>query len=188
MQNQQQNQRPMGDSLQFVLLLFNAHAICLTPFLHRGFGVRYPGTTGLAAAVLIFAMMGITHDPLLWMFFWAWAVAMVAQRAYAVKLRRAGVAIHSFYDGYPWLAMKLGMKSDRTARMGEGIWCLLVGGVLAAAGTRGLGQFIMFGCMSLPVVEAMKRQMRHKQVLSAQDALLEMQAYQERIQGSRDDF
>ena len=190
MQNQQPSQRPtMKDSFNVVMLFANAHAICLTPFLHRGFGVRYPGMAGLWAAVMICVAMGISGDPAFMPVLCLWAVALACQRSYALKVRSQGVVQHSFYDGTPWLAMKLPfMKSERTARLAEVMYCLAGGGALAAAGAHGLGPFLMLGCFSLPLVEGMKRQLRYQQVLSAQDAMLEMQMHQERVGGLRDDF
>jgi hypothetical protein len=189
MQNQQQqNQRPWQESFNVLLLLANAHAICLTPFLHSGFGVRYPGMTGVVAGGLILAASSMSRDPLLGTFFWTWLAALVLQRIYALKLRRQGVTVHSAFDGMPWLLMKLGVKNEQRARIGEGFVCLLVGSLLMEAGTLGLGQFIMLGCLSLPVLEAIKRRMRYQQVLSSQDALLEMQMYQERVHGNRQDY
>ena len=72
------------------------------------------------------------RDPAMIYFFYAWLLAVIAERLETSRLVRKGWVEHSRYAGYPWLAMKLPfIKKPVTAKnCVEPVICLLVGALL----------------------------------------------------------
>jgi hypothetical protein len=170
-------------------LLVGGLATTVTPFMRYGFGVEAFGLNALAAFVMILLYAGETRDPAMIYFFYAWLLAVIAQRLETWRLVRKGWVEHSRYAGYPWLAMKLPfIKKPVTAKnCVEPVLCLLVGALLCPL-SEALGVFIMLGLPSLLIQRAIESQVNINRLRRMRDAAIEQRYLSDLYQGRRDDF
>ena len=166
----QDKQKTFKDDMQgaanFMAIMLNGHAVTITPFIRTDFGKEGIGFRGLVGFALIFLWGGFMHCPAMIHYFWAWLAAVLIQRIKQFQNWRKGVALHSFYNGYPWLAFKLfpRIKTEDNAKAAEGFMCLAVGGIIAQFNPM-LGAYVMLGFVSIIgsqalIVEAYKRRLQ----------------------------
>ena len=173
MHDQQQN---IGDKLtvrggfNFLYLAINGHATCFTPFLHSGFGSEALGVNGVAGLVVILLYIAYSGSPAMVTFLYVWLLMMLMQRIKTTTMRRQGYVIHSRYDGFPLLAKLI--KSERAARGLEPFICALAG-ILLMPYDEALGQFVLFGLVSLIARIAFQDRIDNVAVQRMRDAEIE---------------
>lgn len=167
--------------------LVNVHATLITPFLRSGFGNNALGFPGLFALVLLLLCMGKEPKMLLWLF--AWLVAVIVQRLETFRLLRKGVAIHSYYSGYPSVAMRCPfVRKEKTAfLLIEPMTCAVLGALLCQY-SEFMGAFLMAGFLSLPIRAAIEHEVYRKRVERMRDAEIEQRWLADRFRGRVDDF
>jgi hypothetical protein len=169
-------------------LLVETHAAGVTPFLRSGMGVNYPGVFGLLALVMILLYAAATHDPLVITFFWFWLGAIILRRAEAVQLARRGRIVHSRYNGWPWFSIKLRfVKTESAAKVADAVVCLVVGALLFQW-SKAVGQFVMFGCVSLGMQRAIQGQVNSMRLRQMRDAAIEQRHLADSFRENRSEF
>lgn len=193
---QQQPQQPEPDSLakdlrtgvNFLCVLVNCHALCLTIFIRHSFGPNRPGITGVFSLLLMFLVTAQSQDIRMFWMLEAWFLILVGQRLRTMWLVSRRWRGHSHYDGYPWLGMLLtGNDSEEKARSIEPVVCLVVGGLLLPFSPT-VGTFVIFGFASLIAVRLLHRMAVRRQVTAMQDLEIEQRVLADRIRGLRRDF
>ncbi len=174
LQQQQNNEREMQGGFNLVCFLLNGHATCLTPFIRTDFGREALGLNGLCALIIILAYGSFANSGAMWVFLLLWILAMLQQRMKGIQNRNKGIAIHSRYNGYPWLSFKLfpRTKDETSARGVDGFLCIVAGALLSYVDPA-LGCFIGVGGFSLLFVEALIVELRKKRLQSMRDAEIE---------------
>lgn len=187
---------PQGDdrfnvksSMNLLYLVASAHATCFTVFLRRGFGTEALGLNGIIALVIILLYAGETRDPYMAWYFWAWLLALIAQRLDTFLLVRKGNREHSRYDGWPNIALALPfVKTEAIAKnLVEPLMCFL-GGVLLCPLSESLGGFVMLGFFSLVIKRGLESQANRMQVQRLRDAEIEQRQLAERFRGQSKDY
>jgi hypothetical protein len=174
MHDQQQTpneQMTVRGSFNFLYLAINGHATCFTPFLHYGFGSEALGVNGIAGLVVILLYIAFSGSPAMVTFLYVWLFMMLMQRIKTTMMRREGYVIHSRYDGFPFLAKKL-VKSERAARGLEPFICAIAG-ILLMPYDEALGQFVLFGVVSLIARIAIQERIDNVAVQRMRDAEIE---------------
>jgi hypothetical protein len=175
-------------SFNLAYLLASSHATCLTPFLHFGFGSAAFGINFLGAIAIMMLYGSEAPCDAMADFMAVWFVAIVAQRICTACLLRRGWRLHSRYDGYPWLAMRLPwINTELRALAIEPFLCLLAGELLRPV-SPGIGQFVTAGCVSLAVKCGIERQVRLRRLRQMQDAVLEGEYYAAQFEEGWHDF
>ena len=137
--------------------------------------------------MMFLTMTGQGDIRMMWMIE-AWIAALIIQRLRTFYLIRRDWQEHSYYSGWPWLAMLVpGTKSETQAKNAEPAMCLLIGLPLIAISPT-IGLYVMSGCVSLFIVRAMQFTIRRRQVTALRDLQIEQRAMSERMRGLRDDF
>jgi hypothetical protein len=172
-QNQEQGfGRPsMNQSFGALYFAANCFALCFTPFLRRDFGRNAIGIAGLGAGGLILLWGSYSNTPALWWYFIAWLLALIGCRVRTFQNSIKGTALHSYYDGYPWLAFKLfpRMKSESNARAAEAFLLLAIGGLVAMV-SKPFGGFICCGFPAILFLEAVRVEFTRSELRAMRDA------------------
>lgn len=189
---QDQRQEPTGlglrESFNIGYTFHQVHATCFTPFLRRGFGRNALGFNGIGAFILILSYAALTQSEGMFVYFWAWFAALVLQRLQTGWMALRGHVEHSHYDGRPWVAMLFPfVKSELSARALEPMICF-IGWALLCPLSETVGGFVMFGAISLTLVEGIRRYVTQNRLQQMRDAEIEIQALAERFRGERKDF
>lgn len=175
-QHQQQNEfeKDMRAVTNFVSILFNGHAITLTPFFRTNFGKEAIGLRGLVGFALIFLYGGFAGCPAMIGFFWVWLGAVIIQRFKQLRNWRNGIPIHSFYNGYPWLAYRLfpWIKDEHNAKAAEGFLCAVIGAGIMPFDFL-LGIYVMLGAISIIGSQSMIVGAYQKRIQAMADAEIE---------------
>jgi hypothetical protein len=123
-----------------------------------------------------------TKDAFMWFWIALWLVALVKRRTESAKMVASGVRVHSYYDGWPKEAVKIG-KTEKTAKLVvEPAFVVLLGTVLYYAyqefglPVAGLPSFFLCGIITLPFVEMVKQRIWEKRMDALSDARLEQEA------------
>jgi len=171
-QSGQGNQKK-SDPLGALYFLCNIHATCFTVWIRSGYGSEALGFAGIIALVVMAFCMAL--EPL--MLFWiiAWILAVIVQRIITFRSKNV---VHSRYNAYPWLAMKVPfLKNEKTARQfTEPAMCLLVG-VLLLPLSQFMGVFLGLGFITLMVRNAVEQQIHDRRITRMRDARIEGQWY-----------
>jgi len=186
---QQHDSFNIRSSLNVLYLLLSGHATCLTVFLRRGFGVEALGINGVMAFTMILLYAAATQDAFVAIFFWAWLVALIAQRIETYRLVRRGRIEHSRYDGWPSVAMLLPfVKTEFAAKnVIEPAICLF-GGALLCPVSEALGGFVLLGFFSLALKRGLENQVNRMRVQRLRDAEIEQRQLAEWFRGQRNNF
>ena len=176
------------NSVNWLYLLANAHATCITMFIRHSFGTNVPGFSGLFAILMMLLVMGESGDITMLWFLYAWLIALVCQRLRTGYLYARGHREHSEYSGWPFVAMRIPFtKSESQAKNQEPSLCLLLGLLLCPLSPT-VGLFVMAGIVSLTIVRCMNQFAISRQVTAMRDMQIEQQAMSERMRGLRKDF
>lgn len=176
------------NAVNWLYLLANAHAACLTMFIRHSFGTNRPGFSGLFAIFLMLLVVAESNDIRMLWFLYAWFIALVCQRVRTGYLYAHGHREHSEYSGWPWLAMRIPFtKSESEAKNQEPLLCLVIGPLLGPLSPT-IAVFVMAGVVSLTIVRCMNQYAISRQVTAMRDMQIEQQAMSERMRGLRKDF
>lgn len=189
-QQQQQQQgfgRPsMNQSFGALYLAADCFALCFTPFLRRDFGRNAVGLAGLGAGGLILFWGSYSQTPALCWYFLVWLLALIGQRIRTFQNTLRGLAPHSYYPGYPWLAFKLfpRLKSEANAKGAEAFLLLAVGGLLTFV-SKPLGFFVMTGFPAILFLEAVRVEVTRSRLQAMRDAELSQRELSDRYREGR---
>ncbi len=166
-------QQKKADALGFIYFICNGHKMCITPFIHYGYGSQALGFPAMFALALL--VCSCAADPRMVYWLMAWIPALIVQRIITV---RSKVITHSRYAGYPWLAMKVPfLKQETTAvQFTEPMICFTLGALLLGW-SQFLGLFLMAGFLSLLICGAIENELFELRLMRMQDARLEGEAY-----------
>lgn len=175
-----QNQQPMGPgdkidirgttNLLYTLAL--AHVTCISVFIRRGFGIEAIGINGVVAFIMLLVMWGQDPTGVMKLYFFAWILAMVVQRTISIRNRQKGVIEHSKYGGWPWMAMRFAKREIIAKRVIEPILCVIAG-LMVWQLSEVAGAFLMFGAMSMTIVQGMEWATDMMRVQRMRDATIE---------------
>jgi hypothetical protein len=175
---QMEPQPKKDNSLDALYFFCNIHASCVSPFIRSGFGKNALGWNGVLAFCLLW-YMACTEKGMNW-YFAAWFIALIYRRIETFRMLGKGQVIHSRYSGYPWLAMKVPfVRSEQTAQvLIEPMMCL-VGGVLLAPLSTGMGGFVLCGTVSLLVRTGIEALITEQRLDRMRDSMIEQAWYAE---------
>ncbi len=180
--------RDFRNTVNWLYLLANAHATCITMFIRHSFGTNVPGFSGVFAMIMMILFVAESNDIRMLWFLYAWFIALICQRLRTGVLYLRGHREHSEYSGWPWLAMRIPFtKSESQAKNQEPSLCLLLGLLLCPLSPT-VGLFVMAGVVSLTIVRCMHQYAVRRQVTAIRDMQIEQQILSERMRGLRDDF
>jgi hypothetical protein len=157
------------------------HQRGLILFMRKGFGVRALGVPCALAFVLMFLWATFSRDPFMWLWMGMWLLCQVKRRAESLKLARSGAMIHSQYDGWPFDAVRFAGSEKAAKLVVEPILVGILGGLLywiygeQGWSPYGLPYFVLAGCFSLPLVEAVKQTIWERRTQAMVDARLEQE-------------
>lgn len=186
MVQQQQKELTMKEKMNFLHAVAGYHKIGLT-LLTRA----YPGKRFLDFPCFFsFLMMGIWYvlsaDPYMGLWILAWVSVYFVRKFEAYKV---GGQVHSFYDGYPYLAKF--MPEWAAKMLGEPI----LFGVLGFLALQyyeenewspyGLPFFLLAGTITIPFVTALNQLIWERQLQAADDARLEQEALMQDLKRNR---
>ncbi|MDP1795972.1 MAG: hypothetical protein Q8K78_00750 [Planctomycetaceae bacterium] len=173
---QEPDRGSFSDSINVLYFLTVAHSTCLTPFLRERFGAEAFGLPGVAAAVLLFTMVGITGSADLTFYGIAWFIMLVVHRVQTLQNRWKGIREHSRYAGFP-AATKLCFPFVRDERLLKRLEPLLVAGIggLLCFASPVVGQFVVTGAGSLAITTVLDQFAHHRRLQQLQDAELEQE-------------
>jgi len=162
-------------------LLVRSYATCFTVFLRRGFGAEAFGLNAIIAVpIMLFYMQAHPESGAMFDFFCLWWVALVLQRAGYFIRRLRGVAVHSHFDGMPWIGVILPfLHRGGAARFLEVPLCVALSGVLGVYDFA-LGQFVFYGAFALLAKGMIDRYVERKHVQRMQDAAIDQYSRLER--------
>ena len=170
------------DSFNLAYLLVSSHAVCLTPFLHHGFGSEAFGLECIGAMVIMLIYGSEARCDAMAIFMAIWLAAVLLQRVWSAYLFRRGWRSHSRYGGYPWLAMNFPwVKTEMQALRIEPIFCLAAGALLWTV-SPAMGRFVMAGVVSLSIKHGIERQIVEKRLRRMHDAMIEQEYLEERFE------
>lgn len=163
----------MGGTFDALLSLAHALSLSFTVFLRTDFGREGIGRAGLGAAILILLYGQFAECQAMWVFFLAWLVAVICQRIRQFNNWRMGTAIHTYYNGFPWISTRLFPRlSERNARGMDGWLC-----VIAACGIvfydKPLALFFVAGGVAILLVEAIIVETTRRKLQQMRDAEME---------------
>jgi hypothetical protein len=121
-------------------------------------------------------------DPLFLVLLIVFSIAQVFHRIETFRASARGEVVHSYFAGYPVLAMKLrGIKSEELARMlGEPMICAVVGLLLYPI-SQGIGVYLMICGVALIVRHGLDEAVTRKRIRRMRDASLEQRYYSDRM-------
>ncbi|QEL18776.1 hypothetical protein [Limnoglobus roseus] len=182
-QPQEQDKISMKGTFNFIQLLMKSHAAAVSVPLRTNYGSEGIGVAGLGAMFLITAWGSYTGDGLMFFYLAGFIVALVAQRMRTFSNYRKGIYVHTYYDGYPWLAFKLfpRIKKESNAKACEAFMCLALGGLLVNVGVVSVGIFLMAGFISIMATEGFKVELTKKRVRAMRDAQIEQEYLAEEL-------
>ncbi len=177
----------MKVSSNILMLLVNAHVSCITMFIRHSFGSNMPGITGVVSAIMLFLVTAGQEDGVFFWYMITWFMALCCQRAWTAKLASQCKHEHSYYAGWPWLALLGGIKNEMAAKKIEPALCVFIGLMLMPLSPV-LGGFVMFGCVTLTILLLSDVTATRRQVTAMRDLQIEQRQMAERMRGMRDDF
>lgn len=185
-QQQKNNELDMQGSFNLLYFILLVLSTCLTPIIRTNFGREALGINALCALVVMLAYGSFTSSGAMWIFLLLWILALLAQRIKGIENRNKGMAIHSLYNGYPWLSFKLfpRTKDETSARGIDGFLCMGAGALLSYVDPA-LGWFIGAGGFSLLFVEALIVELRKKRLQAMQDSEIEQRDLAEHYRRGR---
>jgi hypothetical protein len=175
------------DPLGVLYLLAAGHAACLLVFLRRRFGLEAFRRTGPVGFAIIILYGGFTGAYVMWPFLWVYVGMLIVRRIEAFRTMRTDRGRHSRFDGESYVAMRVPLvRSERTAKeLIEPFFCL-VGGIAVVPWSPALGLFILLGCLSIFLKEAIERCVFEARVQAMRDAAIEQRHLAEAFRSSFD--
>jgi hypothetical protein len=180
--NQQQNNNgglTWKQHFNLVHLVCMAHQRCLVMFGRNQWGKEALGTPCCFAIVLMFLWTLFSHDDFMWGWMGLWGIFFAKRRSEALQLAAKGARIHSWYDGWPFDAIRYCQTEYQAKRFVEPLLCGVLGGILFVIyqenglPVHGLPYFLLAGLFTLPFVETVKQTIWDKRIEAANDAQIE---------------
>ena len=182
MQQQQQDTLDKKRAFNFLLAIALAHQRTTTLPLRTRYGTEGLGMPAVWAFVLICLWGGFSRDPFFCYYLVFWFCSLACRRIESLWLRYKGARLHSYYDGYPRVALWVPfLRSEFIAKLvvepvivfGAGYG---VGLLSENNGTPpGLANFLMYGALTLPFVEGVKEMLWRRRLQSLRDARIEQE-------------
>jgi len=184
-QEQDRNGMSQRQSMNMLYFVASVLAAGVTPFFRARPGREYPGMPGFLAMLLILGWAGFGNAPELIYYLGVWLIAVGIMRISALMPR--SYIEHSRYGGRPWLAWTLApwVKESTAKGAVEPLLCLIAGLLLMQVSEQ-VGRFVMVSGGGIFVVTLIEVSIVRRQVMQAQDAEIEMQAFAQRMRGQRD--
>lgn len=184
-QNQPGDRITMAGSLNGLYLLAHAHSLSFTVFLRTDFGSEGIGICGIATIAMILGWGAYANCYPMFIFFLLWLAALIVQRIRTFSNWRRGYAIHSRYNGTPWLSRRLFPRvSELNARGVDAFICFAVGGLMAQF-NQPLGLYIMAGFFSVMFTEAIMVETNRRRLRQMRDAEIEQRYLAETYKSGR---
>ncbi len=178
-QHDQQADSKRKFNVVYGLMLMHQRAIVLLS--RDRWGKEALGKPCFLALVLMFLWATFSRDPFMWVWLAVWVCFLVKRRLESVRLATSGERTHSQYDGHPFAALTFCRTENAAKLVGEPVLVGILGVVLCAVYQEvglpvgGLPCFLLAGCVSLPFVEAVKKQIWERRIQGMQDARLEQE-------------
>ena len=173
--DQQQENRSMSisESVNLVVAAANVWATSITTFMRRCTGRDIPGFTGLCILVWIPIYFVITEEPAILLLWPAYLLAQLCHRVGQLRRFMRGVVMHSYYTGWPWLAMLVGARSEKQAKLViEPMLSMLFGFTLAFWHPYA-GLYFVAGAVAMLIVSAAMEERDQRQVQDMQNGMIE---------------
>jgi hypothetical protein len=180
---EQRKDFPKKEDAFNVLMFFCAihQRAVIVPFRIR-YGAEGLGLPALWALVLMFFWWGFSADPLMLGWMCLWFAAVVVRRIESLRLSRKGEKVYSFYDGRPYMAMKVpGVKTESIAKMVvEPLFLFTVGLIYYFMAKdmgwrQGFSYFMMLSIFTLPFLEGVRQTVWKRRVQAMSDARIEQE-------------
>jgi len=192
--NEQQQPKEMfsnKDGFNVLRLLAAAHSMTITVFIRSGFGPQLLDKRGAYGAILLFVVAGFSGQPVMLNYLFAFLAALLIQRIKTAAAKRAGVRLHSLYDGHPWLGMFLTRKEMFAKGAVEPVLCFAAAVAIGCFGEAHhsaalltLAGWLFIGIASLGFDHVVYAGLQHQRLREMEDAEIEneilMQQYRER--------
>jgi hypothetical protein len=184
-QQQRDDRNDMKGSFNFAYVLLKGHALTGRVFTSTDFGSESMGFAGIVGFMAILVYGGMMNSYAMFLFLIAYLLAVIAQRMKQFRNRRNGVILHSHYNGYPWLALKLFPRlKEADGRAVEGFMCLAIGGLLTYVDPA-LGWYVMGCFFSILLSEGFDNEARRRRLQAMRDAELEVRDLAENYRQGR---
>jgi hypothetical protein len=179
----QQNNDALSHKQTFNLLhIFGlAHQRALTVPLRSGYGVEALGLPCLLAVVMMFLWAGFSRDPFLLWWLGIWFVFQGVRRFESLRLNWKGVRIHTHYDGWPHVTIRLGRTEGMAKLVAEPLVVGVLGGIIywvyqeQGWSLYGLPYFFLTGCFTLPFVELINQMIWKRRAEAMLNARIEQE-------------
>ena len=172
-----------GDALGIIYLFAATHVAALSPIIRSCHGSESFGGKAICALVFMAALTDGQWASPMGIYMIVWFAALVYRRFETFNLWRKGVAIHSRFIGYPWLAMKV-IKDPEKARGFEPFMCFLIGAALCVI-SPAVGLLFMGGLISLGVCMGIEQFGVYQRVKHMHDAVIEGEFFAEEFKRGR---
>ncbi len=175
--------------IAFYVMLVHQRAIIIP--LRERFGKEVFGRVCAFSFVMMCVWAAYSGDPFMWLWAGMWLVCLLKRKHETARLAKEGVRIHSQADGWPKDAIKIGGTEKAAKLVVEPMFIGALGVVLLLLYREiglpfyGLPCFLLFGAVSLPLVEKVKQQIWERRIQGMQDARIEQEAM---VQESRERF
>lgn len=189
MSQPEQSSFPWGRMIEMIFgLVVGAGAASSEVFLHRRFGSRYLGVQASAVFLIVPMFAGTfpedSPEPLIG-FLAVYLLMVIIARIDIWKRRRKRDLEHSYYNGWPFLLRSTALRYEYFFK--QVIEPILVFGVAAiiAPLNRPLGLYLLFSLFCLFFKTFHMNEQYQRQLMDADDALMEQQSLAERLRGLR---
>ena len=169
-----------GFNLAYMLLLVHQRGIVVPMRMYCG--KEFYGRPCALAFLLMSLWAAFSRDFYMWLWVGLWLFMLLVRKGQSYRAIAQGARIHSEYDGVPAEALKYA-NTERAAKLFVepfmvGLLGLVVLLIYKAAELPSLGlpYFLLFGVVSLPVVELVKQIIWEKRLQGMQDARIEQEA------------
>lgn len=159
-------------------------ATCVSVFIRRGFGAEALGFNGAVAFIILLVCAGGDQTGGMLLYFFAWLVALMTQRAITIRNEVAGRYQHSKYTGWPVVAMKF-CKTESTAKRWVEPFLCVVFGIALLQVSESVGTFVLCCAMALVMADGISSFVDYMRVQKMRDAEIEMRRLREMYRGRR---
>jgi hypothetical protein len=180
MSQDQQQQRQPNNGIDPAYFAANALATVAAVFIRCDFGREAMGMHAFVAFLGLISFYLGTADKAVGFFVYLWFSFLILQRVRTSRMLRNRI-VHSHYNGYPWLAMKMPFVRSLETATGtvEPLICFL-GGAMLFPVSENLAGLIMACSLAFVIRDAIEREAVRKRVQRMQDAQIEGEYFADR--------
>jgi len=170
-----------SDALGALYLASNTLATSMAVFIRQGFGKEALAWNSVFAFLLLLVLAG-HQGPAFTLLLFSFIAAQIWRRIETFRNARKGIVVHSYYAGFPYLAMKVPfVKDEQFARnVVEPVMCFLTGMVLLPV-SAGLGGYVMACGVAFIVRRGIESLVLHQRLQRMQDAKIEHEWYADQL-------